>query len=88
MFFETLENIDFAGYVDDSTPYTYPSRVEHVLTNLQGASEKPAGFLKIKHHLLTSSNLPVDICIINTKISNEESFKLPKVNFEGRPNFD
>ena len=68
MFFETLENIDFAGYVDDSTPYTYPSRVEHVLTNLQGASEKPVGFLQIKHHLLTSSNLPVDICIINTKI--------------------
>ena len=88
MFFETLENIDFAGYVDDSTPYTYPSRVEHVPTSLQGASEKLAGFLQRKYHLLTSSNLPVDICITNSKISNEESFKLPKVNFEGRPNFD
>ena len=40
MFFETPENIDFAGYADDNTPYTYSSKIEHVLTNLQGASEK------------------------------------------------
>ena len=25
MFLETLENIDFAGYADDNTPYTYCS---------------------------------------------------------------
>ena len=40
MFFETPENIDFAGYADDNTPYTYSSKIEHVLTNLQGASGK------------------------------------------------
>ena len=40
MFFETPENIDFAGYLDDNTPYTYSSKVEHVLANLQSASEK------------------------------------------------
>ena len=40
MFFETTENIDFAGYADDDTPYTYSSKIDHVLTNLQGASEK------------------------------------------------
>ena len=40
MFFETPENIDFAGYADDNTPYTYSSKIEHVLTNLQSASEK------------------------------------------------
>ena len=40
MFFETQENIDFAGYADDNTPYTYFSKIEHVLTNLHGASEK------------------------------------------------
>ena len=40
MFFKTPENIDFAGYADDNTPYTYSSKIEHVLTNLQGALEK------------------------------------------------
>ena len=40
MFFETPENIDFSGYVDDNTSNTYSSKIEHVLTNLQGSSEK------------------------------------------------
>ena len=41
-----------------------------------------------KCHLLTSSNLPVDIHITNTKISNVERVKLLGVNFEGTLNFD
>ena len=40
MFFEIPENIDFAGYADDNTLYTHSSKIEHVLTNLQGALEK------------------------------------------------
>ena len=28
MFFETPENIDFPGYPDDNTPYTYSSKIE------------------------------------------------------------
>ena len=98
MFFETPENIDFAGYVDDSTPYTYSSKIEHVLTNLQSASEKASLFSCFfanhlvanvgKCHLLTSSNLHVDIRITNTKISNVERVKLLGVNFKGTLNFD
>ena len=30
MFFETPANIDFAGYADDNTPYTYSSNIENV----------------------------------------------------------
>ena len=64
MFFETPENIDFAGYADDNTPYTYSSKIEHVLTNLQSASEKLFSWFSANHlvanarkcHLLTSSN--------------------------------
>ena len=86
IFFETQENIDFAGYADDNTPYTCSSKIQHVLTNLQGSSEKPFYWFSANHlvansgkcHLLTSSNLPVDIRINSTKISN----------FEGRLNFD
>ena len=42
MFFETFdfESIDFAGYADDNTPYTYSSKIEPVLTDPQGNSEK------------------------------------------------
>ena len=95
MFFETIENIDFAGYADDNTPYTYSSKIEHVLTNLQGASEKLFSWFSSNHlvanagkrHLLTSSNLPAGIRITNTKISNVERVKLLGVNFEGRLNF-
>ena len=94
MLFENPENIDFAGNADDNTLYTYSSKIEHVLTNLQGASEKlfswfPANHLVAnagKYHLLTSSNLPVDIRITNTKISNVEKVKLLAVNFEDRLN--
>ena len=82
MFFETPENIDFAGYADDNTPYTYSSKIEHVLTNLQGASEKLFPWFSANHLVanagkchLTSSNLPVDIRITNTKISNVESIE-------------
>ena len=91
MFFETPESIGFAGYADDNTPHTYSSKIEHVLTNLQDASEKLFSWFSTnhlvanagKHHLL--NNLPVDIRITNTKISR---VKLFGVNFEGRLNFD
>ena len=67
MFFETPENIDFVGYAN--TPYTYSSKIEHVLTNPQGASEKLFSWFPTNHlvanagkcHLLASSSLPVDI---------------------------
>ena len=84
--------IDFAVYPDDNTPYTYASKMEHILTNLQGASEKLFHRFSVNHlvkiaetfHPLTSSYLPVDIRITNTNISNEERIKLLEVNFEGR----
>ena len=96
MFSETPENIDFAGYADDNTPYTYSSKTEHELTQLHGASEKLFCWFSANHlvanaekcHLLTSSNLPVDIRITNTKLSNVKKVKLHGVNFGGRLNFD
>ena len=65
MFFETPKNIDFAGYADDNTLYTYSSNIEEVLENLQGVLEQlfqwsPANHLVAnagKCHLLTSSKI-------------------------------
>ena len=84
MFFETPENIDFVGHVDDNTPCTYSSKIEHVLTNLQCASEKLFSWFSANHlitnagkcHLLTSSNLPVHIRITNTV--NSRLFEPPR----------
>ena len=69
MFFETPANIDFAGYADDNTPYTYSSNIKNVLDNLQGALEKMFQWLSSNNlvanakncHLLTSSIAPIDI---------------------------
>ena len=96
MFFETPANIDFAGYEDANTPYTYSSNIENVLDNLQGALEKMFHWFSTnnlvanagKCHLLTSSKTPVDIHIYNTKVLNEKRVKLLGVNLEGRLNFD
>ena len=75
MFSESPKNVDFARYANDNTPYTYSSKIEYVLTNLQGDSEKIFYWFSASHfvanagkcHLLTSSNLPVDIRLTNTK---------------------
>ena len=90
MFFETPENIDFVGSADDNSPFTYSSKIEHVLTNLQGASEKLFSWFSANHlvanagkcHLLTS------IHTTNTKILNVEKVKLLGVDFESRLNFE
>ena len=96
MFFETPVNIDFAGYADNNTPYTYSSDIKNVLDNLQGSLEKMFHWLSKnnlvanagKCHLLTSSKTPVNIYISNTEILNKERVKLLGVNLEGRLNFD
>ena len=98
MFFETPTNIDFAGYADDNTPYTYIpySNVENVLSNLQGALEKIFNWFSTNHLVanagkcpfLTSPKIPIDIHISSTVILNEEKVQLLGVNLEGRPDFE
>ena len=78
-FFKRPANIDFGGYADNSTPYTYSSNMENVLDNLKGALEKMFHWFSRKNlvanagksHLLTSPKTPVDIHIFNTKILSE-----------------
>ena len=96
MFFEIPANIDFAGYADDNTPYTYSSDIENVLDNLQEVLEKMFHWFSANHlvanagkcHLLTTSKTTVDIHISNTEILNKERVKLLGLNLEVRLNFD
>ena len=70
-----LKYIDFAGYADDNTPYTYSSDIEDELENLQGALEQLFQWFSANHlvanagkcHLLTSSKITKNIAISNTK---------------------
>ena len=92
MFFKIPENINFSGYPDNNNPYTYSSKIEHVLVlaNLHGASKNLIFWFSAndlvsnarKCHLVASSNLPFNMCITNTKIANVERVTLLGVNFE------
>ena len=94
--FETTANIDFAGYADDNTSYTYSSNIANVLDNLQGTLEKMFHWFSTNHlvansgkcYRLTSCKTPLDIHISNTEILNEERVKFLGVNLESRLNFD
>ena len=65
MFFKTSKNIDFAGYADNNTPYTYSSNIEEVLENLPGALDQLFQWFSANHlvanagkcHPLTSSKI-------------------------------
>ena len=75
MFSEMLKYIDFAGYADDNTPYTYSSDIEDELEHLQGELEQLFQRFSANHlvanagkcHLLTSSKITKNIAISNTK---------------------
>ena len=80
MFFEIPENTDFGRYANNNNPYTYCSKIEHVLTNPHKVSKKLIYQFSENHLVanagecqpLTNSNLPADMRIANTEISNEE----------------
>ena len=58
MFFETPNNIDFAGYADNNTPYTCFSNIEEVLENLQGALEQLFQWFSANHLVANAGKLP------------------------------
>ena len=57
MFFETPENIDFSGYADDNNPNTYSSKIEHVLTNPESASEKLVSWFSANHFVANAKKM-------------------------------
>ena len=69
IFFETPENIDFGRYADDNTSYTYSSKIEHVPTNLQGASEKLFSWFSANHLAANPGNVIFSLVLIFLLIS-------------------
>ena len=75
-----IDDLDFASFADDNTPYSCLSDMIFVLGQLNGGIDKifdcfKKKFLKgnaDKCHLITSSKAPVEIKVSNNTIMSEE----------------
>ena len=78
--FYDIDDLDFASFVDDHSPYSYLSVMISVLGQLKGGIDKIFDGLKKnleenaeKCHLITSSKTPVGIEVANMTIMSEET---------------
>ena len=94
--FYDIDDLDFASFADDNTPYSCLSDMISVLGQLKGGIDKifdwfKKNFLKgnaDKCHLITSSKTPVGIEVANMTIMSEEKVKLLGIHIDNRLNFD
>ena len=94
--FYDIDDLDFASFADDNTPYSWLSEMIFVLGQLKGGIDKifdwfKKNFLKgnaDKCHLITSSKTPVGIEVSNITIMSEEKVKLLGIYIDNRLNFD
>ena len=93
--FYDIEDLDFASFADDNTPYSCLSDMISVLGQLKGGTDKIFDWYKKKFlkgnagkcHLITSSKTPVGIEVANMTIMSEEKVKLLGIYIGNRLNF-
>ena len=94
--FHNIDDLDFASFTDDSTPYSYLSDMISVLGQLKGGIDKIFDWLK-KHipkgnadkcHLITSLKTTVGTEVSNITIMSEEKVKLFRIYIDNRLSFD
>ena len=91
-----IDDIDFASFADDKTPYFCLSDVISVLGQLKGGIDKTFDWFKKnilkgnadKYHLITSSKTPVGIEMANITVISGEKVKLLGIQIGNRLNFD
>ena len=94
--FYDIDDLDFASFADDNTPYSCLSDMISVLEQLKGGIGKILYWFKKKilkgnadkYHLITSSKTPMGIEVSNITIVSEEKLKLLGIYIENRLNFD
>ena len=94
--FIQIDNIEFAGYADDNTPYTSSSEINTVLKSLESASSEMFKWFSSNHlkanadkcHLITNFKSPVKIDISGFTLIGEDRVKLLGVDIDGNLNFD
>ena len=94
--FYDIDDLDFASFADDITPYSCLSAMTSVLGQLNRGIDKIFDWFKKKFlkgnadkcHLITSSKTPVGIEVANMTIMSEEKVKLLGIHIDNRLNFD
>ena len=94
--FYDIDDLDFASFADDNTPYSCLSDMISVLGQLKGGIDKVFDWFKKKILkgdadkclLITSSKTPVGIEVANMTIMSEEKVKLLVIHIENQLNFD
>ena len=94
--FYDIDDLDFASFADDNTPYSCLSDMISVLGQLKGGIDKMSDWFKKnflkgnadKCPLITSSKTPVGIEVANMTIMSEEKLKLLGIHIDNRLNFD
>ena len=94
--FFIVNEIDFASYADDNTPFVSGDRLDDVLDCLEKESTKLFGWFSKyqmkanpdKCHLLTSATASIAINIKDNEILNSEGEKLLAVTIDNKLNFN
>ena len=94
--FYDIDDLDFASFADDNTPYSCLSDMISVLGQLKGDIDKIFDWFKKKFlkgnadkcHLITSSITPVGIEVSNINIMSEEKVELLGISIDNRLHFD
>ena len=94
--FYGIDDLDFASFANDNTPYSCLADMISVLGHFEGGIDKIFNWFKKKFlkgndnkcHLITSSKTPVGIEVSNITIMSEEKVKLLGIHVDNRLNFD
>ena len=94
--FYGIDDLDFASFANDNTPYSCLADMISVLGHFEGGIDKIFNTFKKKFlkgndnkcHLITSSKTPVGIEVSNITIMSEEKVKLFGIHIDNRLNFD
>ena len=94
--FFIMNEIDFASYADDNTPYVVVNNIEDVIIKLQNASitlvqwfyDNQMKANPDKCHFICSTDDKVNITVENQKMCNSPCEKLLAVKFDSKLNLD
>ena len=94
--FLIMNNVDFASYADDNTPYVKENGVKEVINFLKEASGELLYWFADnqmkanpdKYYSLTSSSDKVSICVDNYNIKSSKCEKLLDIKIDNKFNFN
>ena len=86
-----MDEIDFAGYGDDKTPYTTGNDMEHIIFKLQNSSKILFQWFmdnQMKPNFICSTDDTINLIVENQIIDNSKYEKLLAVKFDYKLTFN